>query len=439
MEYKVYESAQLRKYRDRWRGQLKYRDYTGTWTAEDGATFGTREEAAEYSKDSGLQKEPAPDFVWKSVSKVLDATGKKEARKKLDEWRAEMEELAQAEQPGVKEPGDVGEFVAQYIDTLEHSGAVERSTLTPYRAMHKHINAALHDVPYKKLDTDTAQAWVNGMVKDGYAPSTVKKALNLLKAAYSDAVRRQAIPYSPVEAVKAPKAAKKEPNSLGDDMRAKLLAYLEIAADTPVNLAIKIAINTGMREQEICGLRWKDVDLKAGVLHIRNVIGRDGGKTYEKMPKSGSSRRDVPVTPELAGLLQRRRIQMMEECMEAGVPLTNEHHVVGKVDGEYMRPHYLWSEWKAIAKSLGLVGMEGKPPTFHDLRHTFATAAIKSGADVKSVASILGHANAAMTLNVYANADAEAKRRAMERAAAEIAEAPKPAEILELGKTGTEE
>ena len=439
MEYKVYESAQLRKYRDKWRGQLKYRDYTGMWTAEDGTTFGTKKEAAEYSKDSGLQKEPAPVFAWKSVSKVLDATGKKEARKKLDEWRAEMEEEAQAKQAGAIEPGDVGEFVAQYIDTLELSKAVARSTLTPYRAMLKHINAALHDVPYKKLDADTAQAWVNGMVKDGYAPSTVKKALNLLKAAYSDAVKRQAIPYSPVEAVKAPKAVKKEPNSLDDEMRAKLLAYLDIAADTPVNLAVKIAINTGMREQEICGLRWKDVDLKAGVLHIRNVIGRDGGKTYEKEPKVGSSRRDVPLTPELVSLLQHRRVQMMEECLDAGVSLTNDHHVVGKIDGEYMRPHYLWSEWKAIAKSLGLVGTEGKAPTFHDLRHTFATAAIKSGADVKSVASILGHANAAMTLNTYASSDADAKRTAMARVSAMIAEVPKPAEVLELGKTGTEE
>lgn len=376
---------------------------------------------------------------WRNITKVLEATGKREAQREVEAWRAEMEEAAKLEQPGAKAPGDVGEFVALYIDTLECSGAVERSTLTPYRAMHKHIEAAFHGVPVRKLDTDAVQAWVNGMVGDGYAVSTIKKALNLLNAAYKDAVTRRALPYNPVAPVKAPKAKKREPNSLDAAMRSKLLAYLDIAADTPVNLAVKIAVHTGMREQEICGLRWKDVDLKAGVMHIRNVIGRDGGKTYEKEPKTGGSRRDVPLTPELAAMLQHRRVQMMTECMEAGVPLTNDHHVVGKIDGEYMRPHYLWSEWKAIAKSLGLVGTEGRPPTFHDLRHTFATAAIKSGADVKSVASILGHANAAMTLNIYASADAEAKQRAMERAAAEITEAPKPAEVLELGKTGTED
>jgi integrase len=61
---------------------------------------------------------------------------------------------------------------------------------------------------------------------------------------------------------------------------------------------------------------------------------------------------------------------------------------------------------------MNLIGTEGKRCTFHDLRHTFATAAIAAGVDVKTVSSILGHANAAMTLNVYASADPDAKRRA---------------------------
>ncbi len=400
-----YTSAQLVETATGYKGRLNYKDEGGKWRAR-------------YRK--------------------LNATGKREAQRELDAWRAEMEEAAQWEIPGAKRPGDVGEFVALYIDTLEHSQAVEKSTLTPYRAMQKHIAAGLGSIPFEKLDSEAAQAWVNAMVSDGYAVSTIRKAFNLLKAAYTDAVNRRTIPYNPLGAVKLPKQTKKEPNALDPSQRAKLLAYLDIAGETPTNLAIRLAINTGMREQELCGLRWKDVDLKAGVMHIRNVIGRAGNMTYEKEPKTGGSRRDVPISPEVAALLKGRRAEMAEQCMEAGVPLTMGHHVLGGIDGGYMRPHSLWREWKAVAKSLGLVGTEGKTPTFHDLRHTFATAAIASGADVKSVSSILGHANAAMTLNIYATADAEAKRRAMERAAKAIAEAPKPAEILELGKTGTD-
>ena len=99
-----------------------------------------------------------------------------------------------------------------------------------------------------------------------------------------------------------------------------------------------------------------------------------------------------------------------------------------------MHPHHLWRQWSALAKSLGLKGRDGKPPAFHDLRHTFATAAIAAGTDIKSVSSILGHANAAMTLNIYAAADAQAKRKAMESISATFIADPRDGEILSLDR-----
>lgn len=79
-----------------------------------------------------------------------------------------------------------------------------------------------------------------------------------------------------------------------------------------------------------------------------------------------------------------------------------------------MAPHTLSKAWKSIADSMGLVGTQGRRPTFHDLRHTFATYAISEGIDVKTVSSILGHSSAAMTLNIYASADPASKRAAVE-------------------------
>ena len=79
-----------------------------------------------------------------------------------------------------------------------------------------------------------------------------------------------------------------------------------------------------------------------------------------------------------------------------------------------MAPHTLSKGWKSIADSMGLVGTQGRRPTFHDLRHTFATYAISEGIDVKTVSSILGHSSAAMTLNIYASADPSSKRAAVE-------------------------
>lgn len=399
-----YKSAQLRTYKGSWRGQLKYKDSDGN---------------------------------WRNISKVLDAKGKREAQKELEAWHAEMEREAQFELKGYSKARTVGAFVAQYIDTLEHSETITTSTAYGYRKHLKYINAQFSKTLIGEIDPDTVQAWLNGMLNDGYSTSTVKKTFNLLHAAYKDAVARRAIPYNPLGAVKAPKTKQQEPNALDREGMQRLVSYLDIAAETPTTLAIRLALVTGMREGEICGLRWRDVDLKAQIVRVRTVIGQTN-TTYVKEPKTRGSRRDIPIDEQTAALLKNRRMAMAEQCMEAGVPMAPELYVFGNIDGSYLKPNRLWRDWKAISSSLGLVGTEGKAPTFHDLRHTFATAAIASGADVKSVSSIMGHANAAMTLNIYASADAEAKRRTMESVSKVITEAPKEAEILALGKTGTE-
>lgn len=80
-------------------------------------------------------------------------------------------------------------------------------------------------------------------------------------------------------------------------------------------------------------------------------------------------------------------------------------YVVGNL-GEWVSPDVLSREWRTVSRALGIVGTEGRVPTFHDLRHTFATAAVNApGVSVKTVAGILGHSNAAMTLNIYAADD----------------------------------
>lgn len=400
-----YSGAYLRSYKFGYRGQLKYKDSEGN---------------------------------WRTISKALDAKGKREALKELEAWREQMEAEAQFTLKGYKKAETVDEFVAQYIDTLEHSESITTSTAYGYRKHLKYIAAQFSKTLVNDIDPDIVQAWLNGMLNDGYSTSTVKKTFNLLHATYKDAVARRALPYNPLGAVKAPKVKQQEPNALDKEGMQRLVSYLDIAADTPTTLAIRLALVTGMREGEICGLRWRDVDLKAQTVRVRTVIGQTN-TTYVKEPKTRGSRREIPIDAETAALLKKRRMAMAEECMEAGIPMTTELYVFGSIDGSYLKPNRLWRDWKAISSSLGLVGTEGKPPKFHDLRHTFATAAIASGADVKSVSSIMGHANAAMTLNIYASADAEAKRRTMENVSKVITETPRDAEILQLGKTGTEE
>ena len=107
---------------------------------------------------------------------------------------------------------------------------------------------------------------------------------------------------------------------------------------------------------------------------------------------------------------------MARDLQEVGITPKPEEfgklYVIGSIDGRFRDPLRICKEWKSLSESFGLSGTQGRAITFHDLRHSFATRAIAAGADVKAVAAVLGHTNAAITLNVYADADPESKRRA---------------------------
>ena len=350
----------------------------------------------------------------KKHTKVLSASSRRAARRELEEWRAEMEAGAGSPE-ALLERGTVGELLDGYVDMLESSGAVEKSTVKGYRYSAKRLNGWIGRLRVRDLTTASVQAMVGKMVESGCAPSSIRHDVNLLKSAAEDGASRLGIwRASPLGRIRTPKLPAPAPNSLDDVSRARLLGYLSCSDGTPVNAAIKLAVHTGMREGEICGLRWRDVDLGAGEIRVANVLGRrsDGGY-YDKEPKTSAGRRTIPIGPELSSALAARRAEMMEECAAAGVAFVPTLYVMGSADGAFLNPHGLWRSWRAIAKGLGLKGVEGRTPSFHDLRHTFATVAIAAGSDVKSVASILGHSDVAMTLNVYANADKSAKERAM--------------------------
>lgn len=405
MKFTHYTSASIRKRKGKgWQGILKYKD---------------------------------EDNKWKSKYKTFsDAELKREATAALAEWR-EQEERAWHETRGDVRvlASTVAEYVEHHIETLEKTESAAKSTTTGYRFMLAHIKSdPIGGVSIDELTAEDAERWIGNMLSSGKSAATVRKAFNVLHVAVRHAVEVHRLPYDPLSAVKRPKLPKKEPNSLDTMQRARLVSYLDATGCSPVNVAISIALYTGMREGEVCGLRWADVDFKTKTLHIRRTIARDGSRTYVKEPKTVRSMRNIPIDQSLSDLLATRKETVNAECTMAGIKFSEDMYVVGGIgDGvayAYMDPHLLWQSWKAIAKSLDLKGTQGKVPTFHDLRHTYATAAIANGADVKSVQGLLGHASAKTTLDIYAGNDDEAMRKAAESTAAAMREMPEGAKTF---------
>lgn len=390
-----------------WRGYLKYRSPNPKYL----------EPPTEGEEDTRTQTQRRKT-VWLEVTTAFDpdtVRTEKQARDALAEWKRSMnEEAERASLPSANTT--VGGWVSSFVDDLESSGSIERRTVRDYRGIAKRIAAGFEGVALCDLTPTMIQKWENGLTASGMASTTVIKYHRLLSEACKHAVNVDVLVKNPCQAVKTPKRKAPSPNSLTAEGYARLAATLDNMEPSPLVTAAAIAMHTGMRQGEVCGLRWRCYDPKARTIQVEESIGVAHGGTYSKAPKTKSSRRTVPVSPQLVTILERRRKAMANELQEVGMELKPEEfgklYVVGTIDGRYRDPLRICKEWATLSESFGLVGTQGRKITFHDLRHSFATRAIAAGADVKAVAAVLGHTNAAITLNVYADADPESKRRA---------------------------
>lgn len=192
------------------------------------------------------------------------------------------------------------------------------------------------------------------------------------------------------------KARKKTVVTLSRAEQAALLGYIYGQMDK-YRSAVLLCLYTGLRLGELCALRWTDIDLEGKTLTVNRTVQRIAvpghiTKTIllETAPKSESSKRTVPLTPELLDILFRLR---------GGQP-----YVFG---GEkLLEPRTMQYHFKKILRE---TGVEGK--TFHTLRHTFATNCVENGMDVKSLSELLGHSDVKITLNLYVHPTMDSKRK----------------------------
>lgn len=387
-----------------------------------------------------------------------DETGKRDARDKLAAWRDQViKDVRTVAGMSTDPTSTVRACVESYVDERVSLGKIRQSTATYYRNAAKRIyRYPLASMPINALTKQVVQAWVNDLAKT-LSGKSVKASYDLL-----DAVCKKILGYDHnpckkgdggIELPRMSHNSKKRggrPNALSFDGVARINTLLDKREESydgidQMSIAARLALHTGMRAEEVCGLRWRDVDLRSKTIHVRRVIERaempvkdeDGeplrdGKgnikttysEFESEPKSESSSRDIPLDLEIVGMLDAHRARARtlvaellpesEGRQELAVrPDVADLYVVGNPDGSFLSPYLLGKRWGKFSRSRGLMGTEGRPVTFHDLRHTAATRMLAAGIDVATVSHILGHAEVSVTLNRYTTSDERTKREAV--------------------------
>lgn len=350
-----------------------------------------------------------------------------EVREKLHE---KLNEIAKGEY--IESNRDtVGTWLGNWLVTYALP-TVKQSTYLSYEAyIRLHIQPALGDILLSALSLERLQLFFNRLGipakgKKALSSKSVRNIYNMLHAALDQAVINRKIIRNPLIGIKLPKVVKKEIRVLDPGEQEKLQEAAMRSRELQA-YGVIFTLNTGVRLGELLGLQWKDVNFQKHTFRIRRTVGRlskvteDGSlvprsdtvhstEIVVHSPKSISSRREIPMFDELwDGLMEYRRQQL--EMMDAlGSDYDDQDYIFATTMGKPYEPRTYEDLFKRCLKSAGVQGIH-----FHALRHTFATRALEAGMDIKVLSSILGHAQASTTLNLYGHALPDHKRVSMDK------------------------
>ncbi len=299
-------------------------------------------------------------------------------------------------------------WLAEYIQP-----SVKPLSYSTYESRVKtHIKPALGHIRLQELNPTQIQAFYNSLSrKQNLAPKTVKNIHGILHKCLTQAVKLRYIGYNPADACELPRMDRREIQPLSER---EIAAFLnEIREGEPLARLFTVALFTGMREGEICGLSWDAVDFRAGTITVRQQLQREkkkGGCHYIATTKNDKSR-TITVAPYVMGILKEIFAEQKRQHLMAGLAWKNEWNLVFvRPDGSYIPPQTALKHFKAVVKRIG------RPDArFHDLRHTYAVTALQEGDSVKTVQENLGHATASFTLDVYGHVSEKMKKESAAR------------------------
>ncbi len=329
--------------------------------------------------------------------------GMRRRRRRLFDSEAEARRWLREQKNSVSSAATVtlGAYLERWLrDVVIHERRPR--TVDGYRAIvEREIVPAMGRIPLARVTALDVTRFRNAQA-ERFRPGTVRNHVYCLRAALSAAVRMNLIAANPAASVQvaAPHRSVPEPWTL--EQARTFLAHVQ---GDPLEPLYLLALTTGMRQGELLGLRWSDVDWTSGTLTVNRTLVRLGRRFVAGEPKTPLSHRSLTLAPAaLEALRVHRHASTLVRTVE------DQGLVFARAKGSPLANWWVTREFQRLSAEAGLPVIR-----FHDLRHTAATLLFAAGVEPKVIQDMLGHSTVATTLDIYAAMTDERRREGTAR------------------------
>lgn len=348
----------------------------------------------------------------KQLQKSITGQTQKEVREKMQELTVAVNNGTYEEQTKMT----VGEWLNLW--QAEYLGNTKPHTKKSYKGViENHIRPVIGAVKLAALKPAQVQKLINGVkstkkttLGDAVNPKTIKNVHGVLHAALQQAMLCGYIHTNPADRTILPKRSKAEIGVLDEN---QIKQFLQAIKGHPFEYLYQVDLFTGMRQSELLGLQWGDIDFKAKTATVKRQLqylgSAHGGYQYAT-PKNNKPR--LIVLPDLAvAALKHQKVHQNKMRLAAGPLWNNADDLVFTTEtGEHIKHDVVYRRLKRIFKAMGVPDLR-----FHDLRHSYAVLSLQSGCDIKTVQENLGHYAAAFTLDTYAHVTEQMRREGADK------------------------
>jgi integrase len=294
----------------------------------------------------------------------------------------------------------LSEWLMRWLEIYVTSPPLAAKTVKSYsEQVRNHLIPDLGHIPLRKLTSQHIQVFMKTKLDAGLSGTSVNGIHRVLRASLSQAIRDRQLVDNVAKHVKPPKVSNRAEEFFTSEELGRLFA--EVKGHHLENL-FKIAPYIGLRIGEVTGLRWSDVNFEKSTISVRNQLQWIDGKPALIPPKSQSSKRTLPVEPEVLDILRAQQSMIMIHGYANEMGLVFVSSTGNPLDPKLVNKHL-----KAHCHRAGLRAL-----SYHCFRHTTATLMLGAGEEAYEVMNYLGHSQISLTVNTYGGVLREAQKRA---------------------------